>query len=60
MKRKHSGRVPDFTNNRDERVKILTNSCISKVGRIRVTVSGKSCAARSEEWGMQSASPEEQ
>ena len=36
---------------RDERVKILVNSCIRKMDRIRMRRSRKSCAARPREGG---------
>ena len=46
---------------RDARVKILVNSCISKVNVIRVRVSRKFCSARPRDGvGMQLASSEEQ
>lgn len=35
--------VPDFTRERDERVKILKNCCISRMERRGMKVSGKSC-----------------
>ena len=38
-------RVPEFTSERDERMKMLVNSCISEVDRIGMRESRKSCAA---------------
>ena len=43
------GRVPKITSKRDERMKILVNSCISEVDRIVVKESRKSCEARLQE-----------
>ena len=54
-------RVPEFTSKRDERMKMLVNSRISKVDRIGMRKSRKSCATRPREGGgMQLASSEEQ
>ena len=54
-------RVPEFTSERDERMKMLVNSYISEVDRIGMRSSRKSCAARPREGGgMQFASSEEQ
>ena len=39
-------RVPEFTRERDERLRRLVNSCITEVDRIGVRGRGKSCAAR--------------
>ena len=44
-------RVPEFTRERDERLRLLVNSCIREVDRIGVRGSGKSCAARPGEQG---------
>ncbi len=51
--------VPEFTRERQERVKMLDNSCIRDLDSKRMSVSGKPSAARPRE-GMQSASSEEQ
>ena len=45
---------PEFTSRREERVKILVNSCIRWVDRIGMRVSRESCAARPRE-GMKHA-----
>ena len=52
-------RVPEFTRERDERLRMLVNSSIREVDRIGVRGRGKSCAARPQE-GMQLARSEEQ
>ena len=44
-------RVPEFTRERDERLRRLVNSCITEVDRIGVRGRGKSCAARPREQG---------
>ena len=44
-------RDPEFTNVRDERVKILVNSLIRKMDRRGMRRSRKSCAARPRERG---------
>ena len=44
-------RVPEFTRERDERLRILVYSCIREVDRIGVRGRGKSCAARPREHG---------
>ena len=44
-------RVPEFTRERDERLKILVNSCIREVDRIGVRGRGKSCVERPREQG---------
>ena len=49
-------RVPEFTSERDEGVKILVNSCISEVDRIGMRVRGKTCAAGPREGGRQAGS----
>ena len=50
-------RVPEFTSVRDERMKILVNSCIRKMNRIGIRRSRKPCAARLKgSGGMQLAS----
>ena len=44
-------RVPEFTSVRDEKLKILANSCISKMDRIGMRKSRKPCAVMpSEGW----------
>ena len=61
MEIKQRKRVPEFTSIRDERVKILVNSCIRKKNKIRMQRSRKSCAARPQEGGgMQLEGSEEQ
>ena len=49
-------RVPEFTRERDERLRILVNSCISEVNRIGVRGRGKSCVARPREQGRHAVS----
>ena len=44
-------RVPEFTREREERLRILVNYCIREVDRMAVRGRGKSCAARSREQG---------
>ena len=44
MEKKKRKRVPDFTTVRDEEVKILVNSCIRKMDRIRMRRGRKPCA----------------
>ena len=46
LKNRQKKRVPEFTSVRDERMKILINSCIRKMDRIGMRRSRKSCAAR--------------
>ena len=46
----------EFTSERDERMKMLVNSCISEVDRIGMRESRKSCAARPREWGRHAVS----
>ena len=50
-KNRQRKRVPEFTSVRDERVKILVNSYIRKMDRIRMRRSRKYCAARPREGG---------
>ena len=45
-KNRQRKRVPEFTSVKDERMKILVNSCIRKVDRIGMRRSRKPCAAR--------------
>ena len=53
--------APEFTSERDERMRILVNSCIRNLDRIGMIVSRKSCAARLRvRGGIQFASSEEQ
>ena len=53
--------LPEFTSERDERMKMLVSSRINEVDRIGMRESRKSCAARPREGGgMQLASSEEQ
>ena len=60
VKNRQSKRVPEFTIVRDERVKILVNSCIRKMDKIGMR-SRKSYAAKLQEGeGMQLANSEEQ
>ena len=49
-------RVPEFTRERDERLRILVYSCIREVDRIGVRGRGKSCAVRPREQGRHSVS----
>ena len=49
MEKQTKKRVPEFTSVRDERVKILANSCIRKIKRIRIRKSRKSFVARPRE-----------
>ena len=49
-------RVPEFTRERDERLRILVNSCISKVDRKGSRGRGKSCEERSREQGRHAVS----
>ena len=56
MENRQRKRVPEFTSVRDERVKILINSCIRKMDRIRMRRSRKSCAARPREGGRHTVS----
>ena len=49
MKKTDIGRVSEFISVRDERVKILVNSCIRKMDRIGIR-SRKPCAVRPQEW----------
>ena len=49
-------RVPEFTRERDERLRILVNSCIRRVDRIGVGGRSKSCAARPREQGRDTVS----
>ena len=56
MENRQRKRVPEFTSVRDERVKILINSCIRKMDRIRMRRSRKSCAARPREGGRHAVS----
>ena len=51
MFQKNGIRVPEFTRERDERLRILVNSCIREVDRIGVRGRGKSCAARPRDHG---------
>ena len=48
-KNRQRKRVPEFTNVRDERVKILVNFCIRKMERIGMRRSRKTCASRPQE-----------
>ena len=45
-KNRQRKRVPEFISVRDERVKILVNSCIRKMDRIGMRRNRKPCAAR--------------
>ena len=49
-------RVPEFTRERDERLRILVNTCIREVDRIGVRGRSKSCAARPREQGRHAVS----
>ena len=49
-------RVPEFTSRREERMKMLVNSCISEVDRIGMRKSRKSCAAWPREGGRHAVS----
>ena len=49
-------RVPEFTRERDERLRILVNSCIRRVDRIGVRRKSKYCAARPREKGRHTVS----
>ena len=49
-KNRQRKRVPEFTSVRDERMKILVNSCIRKMDRIGMR-SRKSCAVNPREGG---------
>ena len=44
-------RVPEFTRESDESLRILVNSCIREVDRIGVRGRSKSCAAKPREQG---------
>ena len=44
-------RVPEFTRERDVRIRILVYSCIREVDRVGLRGRGKSCAARPREQG---------
>ena len=48
---KQGERVPEFTRERDERLRMLVNSCIREVDRIGVRGRGRSCAVRPREQG---------
>ena len=49
-------RVPEFTRERDERLRILVSSCIREVDRIGMRGRSKSCAARPREQGRHAVS----
>ena len=51
MKKQTKNEIPVFSGVRNERVKILVNSCIKYMDSIRMRRSRKSCAARPREGG---------
>ena len=55
-KYKSRERVPEFTKESDERLRILVNSCIRAVDRIEVRGRSTSCAARTREHGRHAVS----
>ena len=57
-RRKYRGRkrVPKFTREWDERLRVLVNSCIREVNRIGVRGRGKYCATRPQEEGSHAVS----
>ncbi len=49
-------RVPEFTSEKYEKMKLVLNSCISELDRIGIRVRRKSCAVRLWEGGRHSVS----